>query len=62
MPSRSMVLKVVTGKIFKTLGLSGQSISASRWSSGAISTLGPAPEVAPEVRLSRIEYYLIGNI
>ena len=61
LPSRSMVLKVVTGKIFKTLGLSWSIDNRLPMVVGA-QHLGTAPEVAPKVRLSRIEGYLIDNL
>ena len=62
LPSRSMVLKVVTGKIFKTLGLSCQSVIGFPMVVGGFQRFGTAPEVAPKVRLSRIDDYLIDNL
>ena len=60
LPSRSMVLKVVTGKIFKTLGYCGQGLRLpDGWSGGQY--FGTAAEVAPKVRLSKIDDYLIDN-
>ena len=61
LPSRSMVLKVVTGKIFKTLGLSWSVDNRLPMVVGA-QHLGTAPEVAPKVRLSKIDDYLIDNV
>ena len=56
-----MVLKVVTVKIFKTLGLSGRLITAFRWSPG-VKQPRIAIAVASRVRLSKIAYYLIDNV
>jgi hypothetical protein len=47
LPPRSMVLKVVTGKILETLELSG---------------CPTGPEAAPVVRLSKIVDYLLDNL
>jgi len=62
LPSRSMVLKVVTGKIFKTLGLSWSVDNRLPDGCRGFQHLGTAAEIAPKVRLSKTYDYLIDNV